>query len=113
MIEHERKGFGIEPRVERVEDAAGHRSSKVCLDHLRRIGEHRRHRVADGDATSAQCGSEAPRTIVGFLPRVTPIAVDDGNTLRPGVGNAGQERYRRQRRIVRGVAIEIAGIRIH
>ncbi len=68
VLEHERERLGVEPGVERVEHAAGHRHAEMRLDHFRRVGGHQRHRVADADPGLAR----APRRAGGCARRSRP-----------------------------------------
>ena len=73
------------------------------------FGEHRRDRVAGADAATARAPTRAGASARSVSrPGVAAVAVDDRDALRPDVRGAREERQRRQRRVVGGVAVEIA-----
>ena len=53
---------------------AGHRHAEVRLDHRRRVGQHRRHRVADADAARRQRRCEPARSARRSRPRCSARA---------------------------------------
>ena len=59
VIEHEGERGGVEPGVERVEHAAGHRHAVVAFEHRRRVGDDHGDRVAAPDP--ARASAEASR----------------------------------------------------
>ena len=64
MVEREGEDRGIEPRVQRIEHALAHRHAVMALEHGRRIGEQRRHRVAAPDAALGQRRGEPARACI-------------------------------------------------
>ena len=112
VLQHERDRLGVEPRVERIEHAAGHRHAEMRLDHLRRVGGHQRDRVADADAGLGERRGEPAAARIGLGPGVAALAVDHGEMSRVRVGRARDQRQRRQRRVVGEVAVEVAVVRM-
>ncbi len=108
VVEHEGDRLAVEARVERIEHAAGHRHAEVTFDHLRRVRQHGRDRIAAADPGTHQRRRELARTRVGVRPRVAALAMHDRKLPRPDLGRARDQRQRRQRRVVRRVAIEVA-----
>ncbi len=77
------------------------------LDHLGRIGQHRRDGVARADSRAHQRRRQAAAALGGFAPGEAPLAVHDRRLVWPYRGRAVQERERRQRRVVGRVALEV------
>ena len=75
VVELERDDGGVEPRVDGVEHRARHRHAVVAFEHRRRVGEHRRHRVAAADAALRQRrGKPArPRVELPVVPPQRPV----------------------------------------
>ena len=107
VLQHEGDGFGVEPRVQRVEHAAAHQHAEMRLDHFRRVRRHQRDRVASADACPNERGSEPPRTRVCLGPGITTVAVHHGEVTRIRIGGARDQRKRRQRRVVRRIPPQI------
>ncbi len=100
MVQHERNRLCIESRVERVEHPARHRDAEMRFEHLRRIGGHHRHRIADADADMGESGCEPPASDVGFRPCVAPLAVHHRELPGIGIGSACYQRKGSQRRVI-------------
>ena len=107
VTQHEGDGLGVEPGVERVEHAAAHRHAEMRLDHLRRVRRHQRDRVAGAHSRLLQRRGEAARARVGLGPGVATRAVHHRKVLGIRVGRARDQRHRRQRRVIRRVALQV------
>jgi hypothetical protein len=107
MIEREAEDRGIEPRVERIEDSAGHRHAVVRLDHRWRIGEHDRDGVAVFDAAARQRRRQLLRTRVEIPVVARQSAVDDRRRVGIHLGGARQKGQRRQRLEIGRIAVEV------
>jgi hypothetical protein len=46
---------GVEPRVQRIQHAAGHRHAIMAFEHRGRIGEQDGYRIALADAAHCKC----------------------------------------------------------
>ena len=106
VVELEGDHRGVEPRVDGVEDGARHRHAVVAFEHRRRVGQHRRHRVAAADAALLQRRGELPRARVELAVAPPQRAVHDRGMIGKHGGRALQQRQRRQRLEVRRVAVE-------
>ncbi len=111
VIEDERQRRRIEPRVERVDHAAGHRNAVMRFQHGRRVGEHHRNRVAAADALFRQRGRQPPRALIELRISVRRAAMHDGGALRKHAGGAFEKSERRQRLVIRRMAVEIGVVR--
>ena len=91
VVEREGDDRGIEPRVERVENALAHRHAVMALEHGRRIGEQHRHRVAAPDAALGQRRRQPARARVELAVAAPQRPVDDGRVVGKDGGRALQE----------------------
>ena len=85
---------------------------EMRFDHFRRVGSHQGDRVPDADPRLRERRGEPAASRIGLRPRVAALAVDHREMARIGVGRARDQRQRRQRRVVGGIAIEVAFERI-
>ena len=107
MVELERDGCGIEPRVDGVEHRARHRHAVVAFQHRRRVGEHDRDGVTALDAALRQGRSEAARAGVKLAIAAPQRPVNDRGVIGKYRRRPFQERERRKRLEIRRTAIEI------
>ncbi len=106
VVEHEGDRLGVEAGVERVEHRARHRNAEMRLDHRRDVGQHHRHRVVLADPALAQRRSQPPAPLRRLRPRVAQIVVDHRKLVREHVGRTKQKAQRRQRGVIRPVAVK-------
>ena len=107
VVELERDHGGVEPRVDGVEHRARHRHAVVALQHRRRVGQHRRHRVALADAALAQRRGELARPRIELAVIPPQRAVHDGKLIGKYRRCALQQRQWRQRLKIRRIAVEV------
>ena len=107
VIELERDDGGIEPGVDGVEHGARHRHAVVAFQHRRRVGQHRRHRVASADAALAQRRGKLPRPRIELAVVPPQRTVHDRELVGKHRRRALQQRQRRQRLEIRRIAVEI------
>ena len=106
MVEDIGDGRGIEPGVQRVQHGAGHRHAVMAFQHLRRVRQQRRHRVAAADAVRRQRRGEPHAAVAQRAVGPAQRAVDDRDMVREDRRRTFQEQQRRQRLVVGGVAGE-------
>ena len=107
MVELEGDDRRIEPGVERMQHAPGHRYGEMRLQHRRGVGQHHRHRVALADAVFGQCRGELQRALPPLAVVRALVAVDDGDMVGEGLGGAFEKTQRRQRLVVGGILVEV------
>ena len=111
VIKHEGDRRRVEAGVEGVEHCAAHWRAVMALEHRRRVGEHDGDRVAALETALGQRRAEPARTGVEF-PIIAPErAVDDRQSVGEDVSGALEQRQRRQRLEIGGVAIEVQIVR--
>ncbi|MNZ32539.1 hypothetical protein D3C78_498700 [compost metagenome] len=91
VLQHEGDGLGIQAHVQGVEHGADHRHAEVCLQHLRDVRQHHRHRVALADTAPGQGRGQAPAAGIGLGPVAADGTVDDGRVVRIDGGSALDE----------------------
>ncbi len=97
MLQHERDRAGIEPRVERVKNCAGHRHGEMSLIHRRDVRQHRRDRVATADALAREPRGKPAAAVVGLAPGEFALFVHDAGQARIDVRRALEKADWRQR----------------
>ena len=110
MVEREGDDSGVEARVQRVEDGAGHRHAVMAFEHGRGVRQHCRDGVVLSDAVLRQRRGEPARTGIELGIAAPERAVNDGRPAGKDRGGALQEGERRQRLEIGRVAVEIGVI---
>ena len=101
VLQAEADGRAVQPRVDRVEDGAGHRHAVVRFEQRRHVGRHDRHGIARADAGLRQCRGQPPAAPVQLGIGDAPVAVHHRDLARIDLGGALEEAQRRQRDVVR------------
>ena len=91
MVELERDRGRIEPDIERIQNGAGHRRSKMQFIHRRGIRQHGRHRIAVPDAAAREPRREAAAARVGFGPGEALAFIDRAEMIGINGGGARQK----------------------
>ncbi len=107
MVELEGDDRGVEPGIDGVEHRGAHRHAVVAFEHRGGIGEDDRDGVAAADAALRQRRAEAARARVEIAVAPSQRPVDDRGVVGKHRGRPLQERQRRERLEVGGIAIEI------
>src|SRR5260221_5000145 len=110
MFQDEADHRRIEPDVERIEHGAGHGDAEMRLEGLGRVGRHQRHRVVLGHPARAERAGQPPAAPVALGPAVAALAMHHRQPVREHLGAAGDESERRQRHVIRRIAVEINGV---
>jgi len=98
----------VEAGVQGVENRPAHGHAVMAFEHRRGVGEHGRNRIAALQAETRERRAELAGAGVEIPIIAAQRAMDDRQTIREHSGRALQQRQRRQRLIIGGVAIEIA-----
>ncbi len=109
VLQDEGDRGGIEAVVQRVEHGTGERHAVMRLQHGRGIGRHDGDGAAGPDAEAQERRRKAPAAFVQLRVAVAEAAVHDGDALGIDTGRALEKGERRQRRVVRGVAVQPLG----
>ena len=107
MIELECDDRGIEARVDRMQHAPAHRHAVMTFQHRGCVRQHRRNRVAAPDTHPGQRRRELTGSRVEVCVGPAERAVHDGDVIRKDMRRAFEKGQRRERLVVRRVAVEI------
>ena len=111
VLQDERQRARVQAGVERVQHRAGHRHAEVRFVQGRRIGRQHRHHVAAAHAPGGQRRGHLAATVVGGVPILAMVAVQQRGALRVDGCRPLQEAQRRQGLVVGGVAGQRVGRR--
>ena len=78
------------------------------FDHLRCVGRHDGNGVTGADTGSPQRGREAARAFVSLRPGIAPLAMNHRGVTRIDKSCAGDQRQRREWRVVGLTLFEMA-----
>jgi hypothetical protein len=104
VVEDVGDGLRVEPAVERVQHAAGHRHAEMRLVELGRVGGHDRDGLARGEPGADERRGEAAAAGVSLGPAPAGGAVDHGGAVGKDRRRLAQETDGRKRHVVRGGA---------
>src|SRR5689334_2862643 len=76
------------------------------LEEFGHVGRHHRNRVAFADAAAAERAREPAAALVGLRPGIAARTMNDRGPRRIDRRRPLQERERRERHVIRGVALE-------
>ena len=103
----------IQTGIQGIEHRTRHRHAKMRIDHRRRIRQHYRDRIAGADTALHQRRRQTACARIFFRPGDAQRAVDHRQVLRINAGRTLNERYRRQRRVIGLIPVEVQVVLIH